>query len=133
MVRDADCSRNAMRHMLADLRRHPRAVHPACCPFGRHGEAYMHRPAPLQVLDPAALHPEDFLEAQRAAAAAEEQRRAAQRQATGRIDFVKSASQPNLGAARQSTEDALAAAQARAAAVAARVAAMDPQYAASRR
>ena len=48
------------------------------------------------VWDPASLPPEDFVEALQKDWAAEEERRKAHRAASGRVDFVKSSSQPNL-------------------------------------
>lgn len=59
----------------------------------------------------------------REAVAAEEKRRAAQRSASGRIEFVRGATAPaSAGQARLSTAEAIAAAQASAAALAARAA-----------
>ncbi|GAB4822423.1 hypothetical protein N2152v2_009469 [Parachlorella kessleri] len=49
-----------------------------------------------EVFDPRGLCKEDYIEELQKEWAAEEERRKAQRQATGRIEFTKSASQPNL-------------------------------------
>ena len=49
------------------------------------------------VWDPAALPPEDYVAALQKDWAAEEERRKAHRAASGRVEFVKSASQHSLG------------------------------------
>lgn len=53
-------------------------------------------PARPQVFDPHSLPKEDFIEELQREWAAEEERRKAQRAATGRIEFHKSASNPQL-------------------------------------
>ena len=90
-------------------------------------------PHARQVFSAAALHPEDYIDCLRAAAAAEEARRAAQRAATGRIDFVRPAgaearapgpyTAPRPASGAGIDPGVLAAAQARAAALAAKAAA----------
>lgn len=90
-------------------------------------------PHAWQVFSAATLHPEDYIDCLRAAAAAEEARRAAQRAATGRIDFVRPAgaearapgpyTAPRPASGAGIDPGVLAAAQARAAALAAKAAA----------
>ena len=66
------------------------------CSYRHIGSLSFHPPAAHQVFDPRGLCKEDYIEELQKEWAAEEERRKVQRQATGRIEFTKSASQPNL-------------------------------------